>query len=87
MLQTFREDFQAVLDNDAAARSTVETVLAPSPLHAIWVYRVAHALHEQGLPWLPRKGAVRAEDSSQDATEQAAEDTQEITPGITANEA
>ena len=54
MLRAFREDLDAVLDNDAAARSAVETVLALSPLHAIWTYRVAHALHESGLPWLPR---------------------------------
>ncbi len=54
MLRLFREDLRAVLQNDAAARSTVETVLAHSPLHAIWIYRIAHALYALGLPWLPR---------------------------------
>ncbi len=54
VFQHFREDLQAVLDNDAAARSAVETFLAHSPLHAIWIHRVAHALCDAGLPWLPR---------------------------------
>lgn len=54
VFQPFREDLQAVLDNDAAARSRVETLLAHAPLHAIWIHRVAHALHVWGLPWIPR---------------------------------
>jgi serine O-acetyltransferase len=50
-----REDLQAVLDNDAAARSRLETLLFHQPLHAIWIYRLAHWLHgELGVPLLPR---------------------------------
>ena len=55
MVDHFREDLQAVLDNDAAAHSRLETVLAHSSLHAIWIYRVAHYLQvEIGVPVLPR---------------------------------
>jgi serine O-acetyltransferase len=48
-------DLEAVLENDAAAHSTLETILFHQPLHAIWIYRIAHWLHEElRLPLLPR---------------------------------
>jgi len=54
LLRRFRDDLEAVLENDAAARSTLETLLFHLPLHAIWVHRVAHALHQLGVPLVPR---------------------------------
>ncbi len=51
----FLEDLQAVLENDAAAQSYLETILFHQPLHAIWIYRIAHWLHQElRLPLLPR---------------------------------
>lgn len=55
LIRAFRSDLDAVLENDAAAVSRLETVLAHSPLHAIWIYRVAHALGVRlHVPVLPR---------------------------------
>ena len=57
----FREDLEAVLENDAAASSYFETLLFHQPLHAIWIYRVGHWLHEKvHLPLLPRLLSVVA---------------------------
>lgn len=39
------EDARAVRRNDPAARSALETLLCHTPLHAIFVYRLAHRLH------------------------------------------
>ena len=51
----FLADLEAVLENDAAAHSYLETLLFHQPLHAIWIYRIAHWLHEElGVPLLPR---------------------------------
>ncbi len=47
-------DLEAVLENDAAANSSVETILFHQPLHAIAIYRVAHWLYELGVPLVPR---------------------------------
>jgi serine O-acetyltransferase len=55
MLDLLLEDLRAVRRNDPAAKSTLETVLCHAPLHAIWLHRVAHALHVRvGVPLLPR---------------------------------
>jgi len=49
------EDLRAVHLNDAAAKSYLETALCHTPLHAIWIYRLAHFLHlSLGVPVLPR---------------------------------
>ena len=49
------DDLHAVARNDPAARSVVETLLCHTPLHAIWLHRVAHWLHVSlGVPVLPR---------------------------------
>ena len=53
-LGVFREDLHAVFERDPAAKNVVEVVLAYPGLHAIWLHRVAHALHRQGVPVLPR---------------------------------
>lgn len=54
MLRTLREDLAAVLENDPAARSPLETLLFHQPLHAVAIYRVAHWLHVRGVPLVPR---------------------------------
>lgn len=49
------DDLRAVRRNDPSARNVLETLLAHTPLHAIWLHRVAHLLHgELGIPVLPR---------------------------------
>ena len=55
MFQAFAEDLNAVVRNDPAATSRLETLLCHLPLHAVWAYRIAHHLHEQlRIPLLPR---------------------------------
>ena len=55
------EDLHAVERNDPAARNVVETVLCHTPLHAIWIHRIAHWLHTRpGVPLLPRLLSVAA---------------------------
>jgi serine O-acetyltransferase len=55
MLRTFLEDLNVVQQRDPAAKSRVETLLCHSPLHAILLYRIAHALHTRlSIPLLPR---------------------------------
>jgi len=53
-LRTLREDVQAVIDRDPAARSRVEVILTTPGLHAIWIHRVSHVLFSNGVPILPR---------------------------------
>jgi serine O-acetyltransferase len=47
-------DIQAAYDGDPAARSTDEIIFSYPGIFAITVYRVAHKLHELGVPLLPR---------------------------------
>ena len=54
MIRSLREDLEAVKRSDPAARGGLETLLCHTPLHAIWLYRVAHALDGLGLPIVPR---------------------------------
>jgi serine O-acetyltransferase len=54
MFRTLSEDLAAVKRGDPAARGGLETLLCHTPLHAIWLYRVAHALQGLGLPVVPR---------------------------------
>ncbi|AWE42748.1 MULTISPECIES: serine O-acetyltransferase EpsC [unclassified Actinobaculum] len=44
--ELLREDLKAARDHDPAARSNVEVALAYSGVHALWGYRVAHAMWE-----------------------------------------
>ena len=53
-LEVMVEDLQTVFARDPAAKNVVELVLAYPGLHAIWLHRVAHKLHRQGVPVLPR---------------------------------
>ena len=55
MFRAFVEDLNAVVQNDPAATSRLETLLCHLPLHAVWAYRIAHHLHEQlRIPLVPR---------------------------------
>ncbi|HUI84270.1 MAG TPA: serine O-acetyltransferase [Candidatus Binatia bacterium] len=49
-----REDIDAVLDRDPAAKSRLEVVLLYSGLHALWGYRVHHWLWIHGWRFLAR---------------------------------
>ena len=44
LLKMFKSDIQAVLARDPAARSSLEVVINYAGLHAVWGYRIAHAL-------------------------------------------
>ncbi|HIC89165.1 MAG TPA: serine O-acetyltransferase [Anaerolineae bacterium] len=54
MLETLRQDIQAVFDRDPAARSTLEVLLCYPGLHALWFHRLAHWLWEHHLHLLAR---------------------------------
>jgi serine O-acetyltransferase len=55
VLEEMIEDLRAVRRNDPAAASTLEALLFHTPLHAIYLYRVAHYLHRDlGVPLVPR---------------------------------
>jgi len=43
------EDVRTALDNDPAARDPVAVLLTYPGLHAVWAYRVTHALWERGF--------------------------------------
>ena len=48
------KDVQANYDGDPAAGSKEEVIFSYPGLYAIFVYRVAHALYESGVPLIPR---------------------------------
>ncbi len=61
MFRAFVEDLNAVVQNDPAATSRLDTLLCHLPLHAVWVYRVAHVASERWrIPLLPRLLSVLA---------------------------
>jgi serine O-acetyltransferase len=54
MFQAFAEDLNAVVQNDPAATSRLETLLCHLPLHAVWAYRIAHFARERlRIPLVP----------------------------------
>ncbi len=53
-LRTLSADLQAVMDRDPAARNLLEIVVCYPGLHAIWGYRVAHALWTRNFKLLGR---------------------------------
>jgi serine O-acetyltransferase len=60
-VNVFWGDLKAVLRNDPAAKSYVETLLCHTPLHGIWLYRIAHFLHTPFcIPIIPRLLSVIA---------------------------
>ncbi len=52
--ETIREDVQTALAKDPAAESAVTVALLYSGLHAVWGYRIAHALWERGFRFTAR---------------------------------
>jgi serine O-acetyltransferase len=54
LLQSILKDIQAAKDKDPAANSTLEILLTYPGLHARELHRLAHTLHEAGVPLLPR---------------------------------
>ena len=47
-------DVQAAYDGDPACKSLDEVIFCYPGLEAITVYRLAHVLHELGVPLIPR---------------------------------
>jgi serine O-acetyltransferase len=60
MFRTVIADIKAVARNDPAASNLVETLLCHTPLHAIFLHRIAHALYRLRLPVVPRMISVFA---------------------------
>ena len=54
MFRTMLEDLETVNRSDPAAHGRLETLLCHTSLHAIWLYRLGHALTGLGVPLLPR---------------------------------
>lgn len=54
LIKSIRQDIQAVFDNDPAAVSVLEVILAYPGFHARQYHRVAHALYRWHIPLLPR---------------------------------
>jgi serine O-acetyltransferase len=54
MFTTLRRDIQAFMDNDPAARTRLEVLLAYPGLHALWFHRLAHGLWRRRLYFLGR---------------------------------
>jgi serine O-acetyltransferase len=53
-VEQIRDDVRAVRQRDPAATNTLEVLTSYSGLHALWLHRLAHELHEAGIPLLPR---------------------------------
>lgn len=49
MFDNIREDIRTARAKDPAAVSSLEVLLTYPGLHAIWLYRIAHTLHENGF--------------------------------------
>ena len=54
LLRHLRDDLDAILERDPAARSRWEVLTCYPGLHAIWLHRLAHALWRRGWKWLAR---------------------------------
>jgi serine O-acetyltransferase len=54
LTQRLREDLQAAMDQDPAARSVLEVLLAYPGIHALWLHRAAHRLWSSGYTLTPR---------------------------------
>ncbi len=53
-MNRLKKDIRAIFERDPAAKSFWEVILCYPGLHAILLYRLAHALHQRGLILLPR---------------------------------
>lgn len=54
LLSHIRDDIQAAMDRDPAARNPLEVLLFYPGFHARLAHRFANALHRRGVPLLPR---------------------------------
>lgn len=55
LIARLRDDIRAVKERDPAARNgTLEILLTTPGLHALWLYRLAHALWLRRVPLIPR---------------------------------
>ena len=54
LLSRIREDISAARAHDPAARGAAEVFFVYSGLHAVWWHRIAHALWNRGMRFLPR---------------------------------
>lgn len=53
-VENIRYDIKSIQERDPAARSGIEILLTYSGVHAVAMYRIAHALHTRGL-YLPAR--------------------------------
>jgi len=60
MLASLKADVRIIFEKDPAAKGLVEVVLFYPGLHAVLAYRLAHWLHKQNIPVLPRLVAFLA---------------------------
>ncbi len=51
---SIRADIKAITDRDPAAANIAEVLLAYPGFHALLIHRLAHRLHQAGVPLLPR---------------------------------
>lgn len=54
MLSTLRSDFRIIFERDPAARNWLEVLFCYPGLQALLFHRLAHWLHNVGLPFIPR---------------------------------
>jgi serine O-acetyltransferase len=54
LLRSIQRDIQAALARDPAAHNAFEVILTYPGFHARQLHRVAHRLHEAGVPFVPR---------------------------------
>lgn len=54
ILETLKQDIEAVRERDPAARNLLEILLAYPGLHALWIHRLAHRLWKLKIPVVPR---------------------------------
>jgi len=54
LLKYLRDDINAAMTRDPAAKSRLQVVLFYPGFHALLFHRVAHALHRRGWFWLPQ---------------------------------
>ena len=53
-LESILRDIKAARERDPAATSNLEVILTYPGFHARQLHRLAHALHQRGVPFLPR---------------------------------
>ena len=52
--QTLMTDIEATFDGDPAAKSKEEIIFSYPGFYAIYVYRLAHVLYQENVPFIPR---------------------------------